>query len=58
MEGFVIGERMEVVRGVLRDEFGDIQVLAMDVHRSSPDCGIGQDRPEAMAGGNDLSYGL
>ncbi len=27
MEGLVIGEGMEVMRGVVRDEFGDIEVL-------------------------------
>jgi hypothetical protein len=34
---------VEVVRGVLRDEFSDIQVLGLDIHRSSPDCGIGRE---------------
>ena len=34
VKGLVIGEGMEVMRGVLRDEFGDIQVLlGCDGHR-------------------------
>jgi hypothetical protein len=39
MQGLVIGEGVEVMRGVLRDKLGNIQILCMDIHLSSPYCG-------------------
>src|SRR4029079_9669038 len=55
MQGLVIGEGVEVMRGVLRDELGDIQVLGMDIHLSSPDWEGG--REAEIAGGNDVLTG-
>ncbi len=32
MEGLVIGEGMEVVAGILGDEFGNVEVLNLFIH--------------------------
>jgi hypothetical protein len=52
MEGFMIGEGVKVMCGVARDEFGNIQVIGVGSHRSSPDCGQAAARAHTF-GGND-----
>jgi hypothetical protein len=60
MEGLVVGEGMEVMRGIVRDERGEIEILGLNGHEVISGCRQGAicgSRCRVQAG-NDGAYGL